>query len=506
MKIKTLFFIFLILLNLNTLVSKEILDILTPIISSLMKEKNIPEIQLLIFRPEQVKSLQYKRDLKDQSTVRIINSEKYYDRFFISEISYPIINFIIYKNRESIYSKFQDILKENILIKNIYDSFLKSSDKKINYYLIPSKFRYELIEKEAQIIDCLLNMICGIEISKSGIHPKDSVKDEKFNIRLIDLPYQNFYLSTYNYLLLKQILDYTFGDAIDFLNKNFRTFDLQHTFLHVGEVNDKLLNEHKILRGSFSDKKISFIPDLIISNPLSFGMVSNVIDYYKILKILMSSNYVFNGFYTKDHRTGGYYQGFFYRKSCNDQYYIAEAFGIFPGTRTYVFLMENGYGFILFQSSDNEYVLHFLREQIENFYYKILNINCSLKNPEVWEPLYGYFRPVNVVETTVSLFSDIWIRKNDRNQIEVSNFFNKDPVGYIYQINQYNYFIGLNRINRYPVIFQNENRIIIGIYEYKKIYWFQSIRGLIIIFYGIVVVMTIFLLKFILNKFPKKIF
>lgn len=505
--LKSLFVLGLSVLYFHTsLMSKEILEILSPVITSLMKEKNIPEIQLLLFRPEEIKSLQYKRDFKNQrDDVFITNQENEYNNFFISELSYPFINFIIESKKDQIFLDLEEVLKEDVILKSIYDSMLNLNQTKIYFYDIDSSSKNRQLNPKFLFLDCLLNMLCGIELSRNGISIKELDKNETLKIRVIDKPFEHFYLSTYNYYLLEKLFNHTYEDTIQFINQYISSQNLKHTFIHRGKVDNELLIKFNVVRGSFSDKKITYVPDLIILNPLSYGMISNVYDYYKILQILISQKNIFEGFYTLDEETGGYRNGFFYRKSCDEQFYIAESFGIFPGIRTYVFLMQNGYGFILFQSSDNEYVINFLREQIENLYYRILNINCNFESPKTHDikHLTGYYRPLNVVDTTIALFSDIWIRENDLGQLEVSNFFNKDPAGYLYFYNRYNYFLGLTRLNRYPVIYRNdtEKKLLIGIYEYQKIYWFQSIRGIILIFYGMVLFISLIFIRLILKHF-----
>jgi hypothetical protein len=66
-------------------------------------------------------------------------------------------------------------------------------------------------------------------------------------------------------------------------------------------------------------------------------------------------------------------------------------------------MMDNGYGFIVFQSSDNEYSINFLRDKIEEIYYQLNQEQCNYKNFDE-ESIYGYYRPINVVESHLSIF------------------------------------------------------------------------------------------------------
>ncbi|GIX41002.1 MAG: hypothetical protein KatS3mg129_0735 [Leptospiraceae bacterium] len=471
----------------NPIISEDIETIINPIISSLMKEKNIPSLQILLFKPGKVIFYQFEYNIQTKQLKIEQNPDKslYY---FAGELSYPLVNFIFNKfpiDKRQI----TEISSLNKILNNLYE-LKKQFMLPIKLYNIPNKNYINFYNKNIDdlLLLCLKNMLCGIEISKDGVGITKSQK----NITITSLPFQHFYLSTYNYYLLEKI--YNKKDIIAFINEQLKTLNINHTFFYKGLINNNLLNQYNIKRGSYSDKKITYIPDIQIFFPLSYGFITNVYDYYKIIQILYKS-ILFKEYFTLDYLAGGYKDGFYYRYTCDKQFIIAENFGFFPGYRSYSFVMNNGYGFILMQSSDNDYVIHFLRDKIEDIYYNLNNISCNyIYNFDINE-FYGYYRPENVVSKEKAIFSDIWIRKNSDGIVEISNFFNKDPIGYLYEFNSLYYFKGYTKLNRYPFIFQQDkNKFISSIYEYKKISWYKSIRGLIILFsFFILIIMIIFI-------------
>jgi hypothetical protein len=471
----------------ESLSCEEIQNILNPIITSLMQEKRIPTLQLLLFKPEKSILIEYENNI-DKKIVSIQENPKELKNYFVGELSYPLISYLLKENVDIIQDDIINKIYQNLQLKKSYR--IKLFDAKKQEYI-------EINDKNQLLFDCLKNMLCGISISRDGIN----IKNHQDKVEIRSLPYEHFYLSTYSYYFLQKIYNNTYKDLLTFLNSRLIELKLNHSFFYQGLLNEDMLLKYNIKRGSFSDQKISYIPDISIDFPLSYGFITNVYDYFKILQIL-SNQQMFDQFYTLNPLLGGYRNGFFYRYSCNKKFLITEAFGFFPGYRSYVFMMNNGYGFIVFQSSDNEYSINFLRDKIEEIYYQLNQEQCNYKNFDE-ESIYGYYRPINVVESHLSIFSDIWIRKNLEGNVEVSNFFNKDPIGYLYNVNDLFYFRGYAKMNRYPFYF-DQKQLYVGIYEYKKIPWYKSIRGLIIIISFFVLTFMVFAIGITLRYYKKK--
>ncbi len=488
--------------NSNKTIIKEIIN---PVISSLIQEYNIPMVQVLIFSPDKKIVEQFRYDIQNKS-VEIEEKSNLYYKFFVGELSYPLVNYIIDNNKNTLLENIKYLIKKDKYLEQIYIHLQNNKNYRILKYNLEKK-NYENINlrPEELILDCLKNMLCGFEISKYGIFSiNDTNSNEVPEISIVEEPFQHFFLSNLNYYYLQELLRLTFVNELDWIHNYLKLYQLKSSMFYKGLVDDNILNTNYIARGSYSDKKVSYIPHLIIELPFSYGFITNVEDYYKILEILKKNNRIFREYYTIEKNTSGYYNGFFYRKSCNSKNIIAEAFGFFPGNRSYVYVMDNGYGFIIFQSSDNDFVINFIRDKIEELLYRTLSLNCEKEILKNSESIEGYFRPINVSKH--SLFSDIWIRKNFEEKLEVSNFFNKDPVGYIYKNkNGELFFYGNTRLNRYPLNFAKDNKsFTISIYEYKKIYWYQSIRGWIIIFAFIILILMLGILKYILHMYNKK--
>ncbi len=479
--------IFMFYFLVKSLYCEEIQNILNPIISSLMQEKRIPTLQLLLFKPEKFIVMEYENNL-DTKTISIKEDPKELKNYFVGELSYPLISYLLKEN--------VDIIQDNNINK-IYQNLQLKKSNRIKLFDAKKQEYIDVDDKNQLLFNCLKNMLCGISISKDGIN----IKNHQNNIEIRSLPYEHFYLSTYSYYFLEKIYNKIYKDISSFLNSKLMELKLNNSFFYKGQINEELLLKYKIKRGSFSDQKISYIPDVSIDFPLSYGFITNVYDYYKILQIL-SNQKMFDQFYTLNPLLGGYSNGFFYRYSCNKKFIITEAFGFFPGYRSYVFMMNNGYGMIVFHSSDDEYSINFIRDKIEEIYYHLNQEKCNYENFDQ-QSIYGYYRPINVVESHLSIFSDIWIRKNLEGNVEVSNFFNKDPIGYLYRVNDLFYFRGYVKMNRYPFYF-DQQQLYVGIYEYEKIPWYKSIRGLIIIISFFVLTFMVFAIGITLRYYKKK--
>jgi len=479
--------IFVFYFMVKSLYCEEIQNILNPVIISLMQEKRIPTLQLLLFKPEKSILIEYEYNL-EKKIVSLQENPKELKNYFVGELSYPLISYLLKENVD---------IKQDHIIKKIYQNLQLKKSYRIKLFDAKQQKYIEINDKNQLLFECLKNMLCGISISKDGIN----IKNPRNKVEIRSLPYEHFYLSTSSYYFLEKIYNRIYKDTLLFLNSRLMELKLNNSFFYKGQISEELLLRYKINRGSFSDQKISYIPDVSIDYPLSYGFITNVNDYYKILQII-SNQQMFDQFYTLNPLLGGYRNGFFYRYSCSKKFIITEAFGFFPGYRSYVFMMNNGYGFIIFQSSDNEYSINFIRDKIEEIYYQLNQEQCYYKNFDE-ESLYGYYRPINVVESHVSIFSDIWIRKNLEGNIEVSNFFNKDPIGYLNRVNDLYYFRGYAKMNRYPFYF-DQKQLYVGIYEYKKIPWYKSIRGLIIIISFFVLTFMVFAIGITLKYYQKK--
>lgn len=477
-----------------SLFSENIEDIINPVISSLLKEKNIESFQFLLFKPNKVLYFQFHYDLKTKDIIMEKNPQKL-DNYFVGELSYPVINFIL-QDREIVDNEFID----DPLLKEIQNHLSQLKNHRIRLYDIKNQ---KFVDNKIYFIltECLKNMLCGIETSKEGIKITKTILKNKIDFK--SLPFERFYLSTYNYYLLENIYNKKYKNIIDYLNQKMQFYKLETSLFFKGNLNKEIFTRYNIKRGSYSDQKITYIPDLEVVYPLSYGFITNVYDYYKILKEMFDKNFLFESYYTIEPSIGGYKNGFFYRYSCDKKFLVAENFGFFPGYSSYSFIMNNGYGFILMQSSDNEFTINFLRDKIEEIYYQLNNVECNYISKFDGEFIDGYYRPLNVIDDTKSIFSDIWIRRNTEGYWEVSNFFNKDPIGFLYKVNQDIYFRGYIKLNRYPILLK-QDLFITGIYEYIKIPWYKSIRGLIILFSFFILFILMFLIAIVLNYYKRK--
>ncbi|MFN3604783.1 MAG: hypothetical protein ACK4UJ_08745 [Leptonema sp. (in: bacteria)] len=491
-------FILLIIFG-GALNSKEIFEVVVPLVESIMKDKNIPTLQIAIFRPEKTLFRQFEYSVKETKVK--ITKDLY--NYFIGELSYPIISYWYIKelyNSKGMIQKNDvfEMLEKNLSKSNFNIKIYNTKRKDLT--IIPSNNATILI------IESLFNMASGIDVSKEGVVLSNHNIVENFSIR--SYPFEQFYLTTNNFLVLYNVINHPHKEERlnEFLKKHKLT-----SFFYKGKLSSEFFKNHKIPMGSFSGKKIKSIPELLIVNPFSYGMISNLKDYVEIINILYKENLIFDSFYVKQFPTSGYKNGFFYRKTCDNQYYVAENFGFFPGYNSYFFILENGYGFGIFQSSDDEFSIHYIRDKIEEILYEIIGINCPNPNPNPMDMDYltGYYRGENILEDSKikKIFTDIWIRFDYQNQLEVSNFFNKDPLGSIQLFHDKIFFKGYTKINRYPLNYLQENhqkKIVMGIYEYKKIDWFYSIRGFIIILVIAMLFAMILFLSSILWKQVKK--
>lgn len=471
--------IFLIIFS-NSVYSKEIQELIVPVIQSLMVEKNIPNLQIIVFnfnhKKKWLKQLDY--NFKENK----INLSENLSNYFIGELSYPVISYWIKTDFKNLENK----INSNLEILQTIEKNLNKSSYRIRKFDIESNqyIDFKAKNKKDLIFESFLNMISGIDVSKEGIYLNPENLENQVKIR--SFPFENFYLSTNNYKILSYALEYNQIESINqFLQKI-----VKNSFFYSGKVTTEFLEKNKIPFGTFSGKKVKFVSEFYIQNYYSYGMISNVKDYTDLINELYKENLIFDNFYTNSNEKAGYKNGFFYRKSCNNQYYIAENFGFLPGYTTYFFILQNGYGFGIFQSSDNEYIIHYLRDKIEQLFYEILEIHCEEKTMDLFDFKFitGYYRGENILENSFykNIFTDLWIRFDSKNQLEVSNFFNKDPLGYISSIQDELFLKSYSKLNRYPINLldekNNTKKITIGIYEYKKINWIYSIRGIILFF------------------------
>ncbi len=468
--------------------SKDLSEIVIPLVESLIKNQNIPTLQIIIFSPQKIWLQQFEYDYYDQKPKR---NENLYN-YFVGELSYPILGYYFTK-------EFTNIKIKNHPIIQLIEDNLKKSNYFIKKYNVLSDQYFDVYKENSNrlVFQSLLNMTSGLEISKSGIGMRN--QDFKLDIKIRSNPFENFYLSTNNYLVLY--------DSLELFKPEYTISDFfKKVLFYKGSISKEFLKTHNIPYGSFSGKKIKFITDFDIHNVFSYGMITNLKNYMELIYIIYKENLIFDEFYIKTDKTSGYKNGFFYRKTCDGQFYIAENFGYVPGYSSYFFIMENGYGFGIFQSSDDEYTLHFIRDKIEEMLYGVLAIECfkELIDEKKFKSLLGYYRGENILENSVfkNIFTDFWVRVDHRNRFEVSNFFSKDPLGYIEAMNQKLFIRGYSKINRYPLNFIEENhkikKIFIGIYEYKNIDWYLSIRGIVILFLFVILLIFITILGVII--------
>lgn len=468
--------------------SNDLSEIVIPLVESMMKNRNIPTLQIVIFNPQKIWLQQFEYDLQEQQTKR---NENLYN-YFVGELSYPLVAYYFKKEYPNMQTR------THFIIESI-ERNLKKSNFRIKKYKIQTQEYLDLKKENSKslTISSLLNMTSGLEISKSGISVPNQNPDEKMEIR--SFPYENFFLSTKNYLVL---YDSIASSSPEHLISSF----YKNIFFYKGRISKEFLKNYKIPFGSFSGKKIKYITDFEIHNAFSFGLITNVKNYTELINKIYKENLIFDSFYTNSNNTTGFKNGFFYRKSCDGQFYIAESFGFLPGYSSYFLIMENGYGFGIFQSSDDEFTLHYIRDKIEELFYTILEINCfqeTLQQNNL-KHILGYYRGENIIENSFlkTFFTDFWLRVDSQNRFEVSHFFSKDPLGYLELKNQLLFFKGYSKINRYPIYFIEENKkikkISFGIYEYKKICWYESIRGIIILILIVILVFFLFFLGVII--------
>ncbi len=471
-----IFLIFLIELDAH---NYEYIDI----IHTLMKRNNIPLLQFAYFNTREYHFYQW--ELKENYEI-ITNQDL--SSFLVGEIAYPLINdFVSTLDEEKLIQAIKKSL-ENQFLQEIYNNIKKENNYIIYKYnlLIQKKEDIILEKKEKSLIISLQNMLSGLEISRAGIFFEKNPVQNSLVIR--EKPFLNFYLSTNNYLLLKSILDLYFNEsAISHLNQYLKSQSMKNSYFYEGNIED-LIQKNQIVRGSFSGKKIEYIKPFTIKNPLSFGLITNVKDYYRFIN---QNKNIFSEFYTYYHLVGGYKEGFFYRKSCDLNHYIAESYGILPGILTYVFLLDNGSGFILFQAGDDEKNLYLLREIIGNILFKESQIRCEFGNFENPE-LKGDYIGMNLLPAKKELFSDFYIRKDYDNFYKVYTFFSTKEIGKLYFLKENLIFLdSLSRLGGNFFVFKDDY-IYSGIYKFKKLNWSSSLRG------GIVIFSIIFLLLFLI--------